>query len=154
MNLEPLYPYIITLAFIWLALLSFFIFRLISHYNSLTSGTKKTDLVSTLNSILKQLHDNQKDITSTNARLDQEIENAKKHFKCFGFKRFNPFTDTGGDQSFVLTLLDENHDGFVISSLHGRENTRVYAKRISLGKAPDQALSKEELEVINQAIKK
>ena len=154
MNLDTYYPYITILALVWLAFLSFLVFRLTSHYNSLTNGTKKTDLISTLNTILKQLHKNQKDIVNTNVRLDQEIENAKKYFKHFGFKRFNPFTDTGGDQSFIFTLLDENHDGFVISSLHGRENTRVYGKRISRGKAPDQVLSKEELEVINQAIKK
>lgn len=153
MSLESLYPYFLGALTLWLLILSLLYFRLISHYNALTKGTKKTDLVSTLNTILKEIRDNQKTILDTNNRLDQELEKAKKHFKRFGFRRFNPFTDTGGDQSFVLTLLDEKHNGFVISSLHGRENTRVYAKRIQQGKAPDQTLSREEQEVINQATK-
>ena len=37
-----------------------------------------------------------------------------------GLVRFNPFEDTGGNQSFALALLDAHGDGFVISSLHAR----------------------------------
>jgi hypothetical protein len=66
---------------------------------------------------------------------------------------FNPFTDTGGDQSFSAAFLDDNGDGIMISSLHSRENTRLYAKRVEGGQVVSQALSKEEQEVINEAIK-
>ncbi len=139
--------------FIWLTALSFLYVRLISHYHSLTKGTQKKDIINVMNEVLKKTRDNQNHILSVNQRLDQEIEKAKKHFKRFGFKRFNPFTDTGGDQSFILALLDENNNGFVISSLHSRENTRIYAKSLENGKAIDQVLSKEEQQVINQALK-
>ncbi len=47
--------------------------------------------------------------------------------------RFNPFGDTGGDQSFVLTLLDNHNNGVVISSVHARTSTRIYAKEINNG---------------------
>lgn len=47
--------------------------------------------------------------------------------------RFNPFGDTGGDQSFVLTLLDNHNNGVIISSVHARTSTRIYAKEISNG---------------------
>lgn len=47
--------------------------------------------------------------------------------------RFNPFGDTGGDQSFVLTLLDNHNNGLIISSVHARTSTRIYAKEISNG---------------------
>ncbi len=42
--------------------------------------------------------------------------------------RFNPFRDAGGDQSFALALADDDGNGFVISSLHGRDVTRMYGK--------------------------
>ena len=68
-----------------------------------------------------------------------------------GLVRFNPFEDTGSDQSFALALLDEGRDGVVISSLHGRSNTRLFAKPVSGGESA-HTLSDEELQAIRLAI--
>lgn len=70
-----------------------------------------------------------------------------------GFLRFNPFSDTGGDQSFVLVLLDRGNNGFILSSLYTREGVRVYAKNIERGK-PKHALSEEEKRVLEEAVNK
>ena len=67
--------------------------------------------------------------------------------------RFNPFEDTGGNQSFALALLDGRGDGFVVSSLHARAGTRVYAKAIAAGSS-EAALSDEEAEALKQALAK
>ena len=64
-----------------------------------------------------------------------------------GIVRFNPFEDTGGNQSFALALLDARDDGIVISSLHTRTATRIYAKALSRGRA-DGALSDEETQAV------
>ena len=58
----------------------------------------------------------------------------------------------GGNQSFVIALLDAENNGFVISSLFVKEASRVYAKTIKKGKS-DYSLSKEEQEAIAKAIK-
>ena len=68
-----------------------------------------------------------------------------------GLVRYNPFSDSGGDQSFALALLDENKNGIVISSLYGREMNRVYAKRIEGGQSPKYQLTEEEKKAINEA---
>jgi hypothetical protein len=68
-----------------------------------------------------------------------------------GLVRFNPFDDTGSDQSFALALLDERRDGVVISSLHGRSNTRLFAKPVSGGESA-HTLSDEELQAIRIAV--
>lgn len=69
--------------------------------------------------------------------------------------RFNPFSQTGGNQSFSLALLDGNNDGIVISSLHNREETRVYAKIVKKGESEkEMPFSDEEREAIRQALKK
>lgn len=67
-----------------------------------------------------------------------------------GVVRFNPFPDTGGNQSFVVALLDARGDGVVLSSLHSRGGTRVYLKQVASGTA-ETALSVEELEAIRRA---
>ena len=48
-----------------------------------------------------------------------------------GMVRFNPFEDTGGDQSFALCLTDAQGNGFVMSSLHRRTESKVYAKPLT-----------------------
>lgn len=68
-----------------------------------------------------------------------------------GLVRFNPFEDTGGNQSFVLALLDATGDGIVVSSLHARSGTRIYAKAIRAGRGVT-ALSEEEEAAVRQAL--
>ena len=68
---------------------------------------------------------------------------SRKAFSRVGLVRYNPFEETGGNQSFALALLDASGDGWVLSSLHARSGTRVYAKAIAGGRS-DAALSEEE----------
>jgi hypothetical protein len=67
-----------------------------------------------------------------------------------GIVRFNPFEDTGGQQSFALALLDAHGSGFVMSSLHARQGTRVYLKQIAQGKS-ETPLSDEEAQALRDA---
>jgi len=68
-----------------------------------------------------------------------------------GLVRFNPFEDTGSDQSFAIAMLDDRLDGIVLSSLHGRGQTRVFAKPVEGGASTHQ-LSDEEAQAIRVAI--
>ena len=102
------------------------------------------------------------------AHLDKVIEVARKlddvaartnvletrqprAFQRTGLVRYNPFEETGGNQSFALALLDADGDGWVLSSLHARTGTRVYAKAIVGGRS-DTGLSDEETAAIKQAM--
>ena len=106
-----------------------------------------------LEKILTNISKNKKNISE----LDEQIQSIKKdglkHIQRVGLLRYNPFSDTGGDQSFVLSLLDEENNGVVLSSLHRRDSTRVYAKTVKKGKGKPFALSKEEEEVIKRSKK-
>lgn len=68
-----------------------------------------------------------------------------------GVIRFNPFKDTGGDQSFAIALLDKDNNGLVISSLYSREGTRIYTKPVEKGES-SYHLSEEEKQAIQKAI--
>jgi len=67
-----------------------------------------------------------------------------------GMVRYNPFRDTGGNQSFAIALADAHGDGIILSSLHRRDLTRVYAKPL-LGWKSTHPLTEEELEAIEVA---
>jgi hypothetical protein len=86
------------------------------------------------------------DTTRVN-QLATQLESAIQHV---GVVRYNPFEDTGSNQSFVLAMLDARGDGFVLSSLHSRQATRMFLKPVSAGKA-DSAVSDEEAEAIRLA---
>lgn len=80
------------------------------------------------------------------------IESAgRRAIQRVGLVRFNPFEDTGGNQSFALALADAAGNGFIVSSLHSRTGTRVYAKAVVSGRS-DGALSAEETEALRLAL--
>ena len=84
--------------------------------------------------------------------LQRDLETAGQHaIQRVGVVRFNPFTDTGGDQSFAIALLDALGNGLVVSSLHGRADTRIFAKQVRGGRSRHQ-LSTEEEDAIRQAL--
>jgi hypothetical protein len=87
-------------------------------------------------------------LAARSAVLEATQRNA---FQRIGLVRFNPFEDTGGNQSFALAILDHHGNGFVMSSLHARAGTRVYGKAIARGTA-EANLSEEEAEALRIAL--
>ena len=85
-------------------------------------------------------------------KLHHELQAlAQQSIQKVGVVRFNPFADTGGDQSFAIALLDANGNGLVLSSLHGRADTRIFAKEVQRGRSK-HALSDEEQDAIRKAL--
>src|SRR5438270_5307682 len=84
--------------------------------------------------------------------LQRELETSTaRSLQKVGVVRFNPFQDSGGDQSFAIALLDQGGSGVVVSSLHGRAETRIFAKQVTNGRSR-HALSDEEQQAIRTAL--
>jgi hypothetical protein len=92
--------------------------------------------------------DRMNEMEAMHAVIDQRTRRSLQHI---GLVRFNPFEDTGSDQSFAIALLDDQRDGIVLSSLHGRTNTRLFAKPVADG-ASVHNLSDEETQAIRIAV--
>ena len=85
-------------------------------------------------------------------KLHHELENLSQHtIQKVAVIRYNPFADTGGDQSFAIAMLDSLGNGVVLSSLHSRTDTRVFAKPVQSGRSKFQ-LSDEEQDAIKKAL--
>jgi len=65
--------------------------------------------------------------------------------------RFRAFEDVGSDLSFAVAFLNQEGNGLVLSSIHSREEARIYAKPINGGQSI-YSLSDEEKEVILKAM--
>jgi hypothetical protein len=105
---------------------------------------KKESILEILEQIIKSGEANEKSINQLKMSYDKLEKDSLSHIQKVGLVRFNPFKDTGGDQSFILALVDAENTGVVISSLHTRTGTRWYAKGIVRGKGVEHELSKEE----------
>lgn len=124
--------------------------RLKVRIDQLTGGVEEGDLESVLGQHLETVHQVGRDLDELTARMAIIESSARHHYAHQGLVRYNPFADTGGNQSFALALLDESEDGVIVTSLHSRTGTRMYAKAVNGGKA-DTSLSTEEQEAIDEA---
>lgn len=138
---------------IWLILLSFLFWRILSHYNRLTKGVSSKTLKDVLEDLLKEAVVTKKEVESLKARCDRIEKEGLVHIQKIGLLRFNPFKDTGGNQSFILSLVDANDTGVVISGLYSRSGTRWYAKKVIEGRGVEYELSEEEKKALKEARK-
>jgi len=120
------------------------------HYRALTTGTDGGSLESVLDDHVRQVRAATERVQDLDTMVMRVERSSRSHLQRVGFLRFNPFRDTGGDQSFALALTDEGGNGVVISSLHSREVTRVYAKPLAAWETSYQ-LTEEEQQVTLRA---
>lgn len=125
--------------------------RMIRHYNHLTSGITKTGLRDILETMIGNDEEFRKRIRDSERAIAESNEEGKLHVQQMGIVHFNPFSDTGGSQSFSLALLDAKDNGIVITSLYARTGNRWYVKQVRAGKGTQLELSKEEEHAIKNA---
>jgi len=119
-------------------------------FRGMTRGVEVRSLEAVLDVHLDKVYAVAREVEELAGRTTALEVAGRKMFSRVGLVRYNPFEETGGNQSFALALLDAEGDGWVLSSLHARSGTRVYAKAIAAGRS-DTALSEEEATAIRQA---
>jgi hypothetical protein len=87
-------------------------------------------------------------LNATDKRQQTLIDGSVRHVALL---RFDAFEDVGGRLSFSCAMLDDYGSGVVVTSINGRQETRVYAKPVIAG-ASTYNLSTEEAEAIRQAM--
>jgi Protein of unknown function (DUF4446) len=85
---------------------------------------------------------------ATDKKQQVEIEGSVRRVALL---RYDAFEDVGGRLSFSCALLDEQGSGVVVTSINGRQETRVYAKPVTQGVSAHN-LSLEEEEAIRRAL--
>lgn len=144
--------YLLIGVFFWLIGLSYFIFKLKSHYYNLTSKTRKERLDEILDLLLDQNKKIYNEIEAVKNELKKEIESSKLHLQKVGLVRFNPFDRVGGKESFVIAYLDSLNNGIILNFIYTRDGLRVYTKKIKEGRGEEYDLSDEEKKAIEKAV--
>jgi hypothetical protein len=118
-------------------------------------GEERADLVThaaTIDASFRTLHDY---VTDVAARLDARVGVAEGRLDgaiahC-GLIRYDAYNEMSGRQSTSIALLDSSRSGVVLSSIHHRDQARLYAKQVSAGKG-ELRLSPEEEEALRLAM--
>lgn len=125
----------------------------LERYRYLFKGNEDRDLESVLINLSEKSHLLNDNLNNLEERVAGNQVREEMHLQNWALVRFKAFQNTGSDQSFALSLLDAAGDGVVLSSLFGREESRVYCKPVERGQSI-YPLTEEEKEVITMALGK
>ena len=112
----------------WVAVLTGRQARMQRRFKTLLDVDSNLNLEDLLVDHLEQVTRTTGRVEELNALARQLQVGARSSLQHMGVLRFNPFSDSGGDQSFAVALVDGRGGGVVLSGLHGRDGTRTYAK--------------------------
>lgn len=89
------------------------------------------------------------------ARLADDLRSTQRELQMairhVGVVRYDAFGDMGGRMSFSAALVDDHGNGFVLTSVHARSESRSYVKQLRGGMA-EVALSPEEAAAVADAV--
>ena len=109
----------------------------VSLEKAMTNRFKKLDSVSA------KSEDMERDMYRIHGKLDRTLTN-------YGIVKYDAFDDVGGKMSFALAMLDSDNSGFILDTIHSRDNCFVYIKEIVKGESYIM-LSNEEIQALKQA---
>ncbi len=112
-----------------------------------TTGT----MAEAMDQVVEKLNELDTHATQTSQALHSIIDQLNTATQHVGVIRYNSNGDDGGNLSFSAAFLDAHQSGIVLTSLHGRQNNRIYAKVITTGTS-ESTLSEEEREAVITAL--
>lgn len=142
---NPLTVGVAVLALLALALNIYLSMRL----DRLLKGGNGKSLESTIRMLHEKVEKLEAHATATTATLQNHNGRLMRAIQGVSVKRFDPFQNAGGQQSFAAALLNEKGNGVVISGIHARDGVRVYAKEVA-GFKSERELSNEETTAIEE----
>lgn len=140
--------------FVWMGILTYSFWRQGKFLNALFPKNAERDIRKKFEEVTETVADFKTELTVLDERVTQIQNKGTRHIQRMELLRFNPYDETGGDISFTVCLLDELGSGVVMTSLHARSGTRVFAKDVTSGLNSKYELSKEEKLVIKKAMEK
>ncbi|HLD26340.1 MAG TPA: DUF4446 family protein [Patescibacteria group bacterium] len=146
-----MFTYIIGIIILWLLVISYVLWTTRSHYNTLIAKTKKGTIGDILSMLIKKDEMCAKQREELKNQLLPLLEREKLYYQKIGFHRFNAFERSGGEQSFIIALLNKEDTGIIMNFLYTRDGMRMYAKKMHKGISEEYELSHEEKETIKKA---
>lgn len=119
-------------------------------YDHLLRGNTDVNLEELLVSINERIENSNKEIRTIDQRAIEAKDTTMGAVSNMAVVNFDAFDGQSGSLSFSLCLLDNFHNGIILTSLYSTEGSTVYLKEIVNG-VSDKDLAKNELEALNKA---
>ncbi|MBE3580408.1 MAG: DUF4446 family protein [Thermoanaerobacteraceae bacterium] len=155
--LTPYFPYAVLVSLLFAAVLLLLTLSLRAEVRRLDSRLKRlagTGDGQELAAALERFRDI-KEVKDTVERMEEKVADIIQYLEgtlCrVGMVRFNAFPDTGSELSFALAVLSKGGDGFILTSLYARDETRIFLKPVKRAKALYR-LSEEEEKALEIAL--
>jgi hypothetical protein len=120
----------------------------------LLDGDGERDLVAHAAELQASVHALQDYVADVAAAFDTRLGTTEgrldRAFAGLGIVHYDAYDDLAGRQSTTIALLDASRSGVVLSSLHHRDQARLYAKQVHEGRGEPE-LSPEEQEAVRLA---
>ncbi|HOB19656.1 MAG TPA: DUF4446 family protein [Candidatus Atribacteria bacterium] len=124
--------------------------KLLKKYKKLMRGADSKSLESMLLNHLDTVQQGMNRMAAIEDELKNQSARMKNCVQHIGIVRYNAFDNMGGDQSFSIAMLDDRGDGFVITSLYGRNTSTTFAKPVK-ARQSTYPLTDEEKEAIERS---
>jgi hypothetical protein len=125
-----------------------------TRYNQMINGGSTENVEQVLIGLQNNINQLTQQNNSQQMELDQIKQLMRKMKSHLGVQRYNAFSQDGGsDLSFSIAILDDQQDGVVLTGIHGREQTFIYAKPVEKGQSK-YSLSPEEKMIIDRIAEK
>ena len=125
--------------------------RLNKRYQAMMKGQDGQSLEKSFHNRLRkmekignQTEENEKEIRTLKAQLGRTLTH-------YGIVKYDAFDDVGGKMSFALAMLDSENSGFILDTIHSKDNCFLYLKEIVKGESYIM-LSNEEVEALKMAV--
>ncbi|MBR8658071.1 MULTISPECIES: DUF4446 family protein [Bacillales] len=125
--------------------------RLRKSLNRLLSGTGGANLEEGMHRLMDEVVEVKKRQDDQQFTLNRLAQRVGSQCANVALVRYNAFAELGSDLSFSLAIVDDAQNGVVITSIYGRDESRMYAKPVQGGESPYQ-LSEEERTAIRKAM--
>jgi len=143
------------IALICVAVLARSLRRLRADQRVVLGGKSPQDLVAHVADVDRGFSGLNDYVTDVTARLDERLTTAERRLDgavaFHGLVRYDAYNEMSGRQSTSIALLDARGSGVVVSSIHHRDQARLYAKQVVEGRGQLE-LSPEEQEAIRVAL--
>ncbi|MFD0716168.1 DUF4446 family protein [Paenibacillus sp. GCM10027626] len=125
--------------------------RLRRSYLEFMDGSGVNNLEEILIMLQEQMQVHEYNHTSLSAELEKVKEQLRSKKGNVGVHRYNAFSEPGSNLSFSFAIVDDKQTGMVLSGLHARDTTYLYAKPVKEGQS-EYTLTEEEKKALSLAL--
>lgn len=125
--------------------------RMKRNYTKFMRGKDGTSLEKTILTKFQEFDEFARICKQNSIEIQKQVKSSRSHYQRIGLVRYNAFVEMGGNLSFALTMLDLDHNGWIMNVMHSRDGCYTYMKEILAGESY-VALSDEEKESLERAM--